>query len=88
MIPRHLHSLFWDTNLGTFDPAAHPAYTIARVLEYGRDEDVAWLASTFSREEIRSVLRSDARLTRRSATFWALVCGLPTEDVAALNTPH
>ena len=42
MVPKELHSLFWDTDLRVFDPAAHPDYTIFRVLEYGDERAVAW----------------------------------------------
>ncbi len=85
MIPNHLRPLFWDTNLENFDPTAHPRYTIERVLEHGEEEDVAWLIRVFTTEQIRDVLRTDRRLTPRSANFWALVFHLPTREVAALQ---
>ena len=84
MLPSHLSSLFWDTNLHDFDPVAHPRYTIERVLEYGDEPDVAWLTRVFTREQIQDVLRTDRRLSPRSATFWALVFDLPPGEVAAL----
>ncbi len=85
MIPKHLRSLFWDTNLENFDPAAYPIYTIERVLEHGDEDDVAWLLSIFAREQIRDVLRTDLRLSPRSANFWALVFDVPAPEVAALR---
>lgn len=85
MTVSHLQSLFWDVNVATFDPAAHPRYTIERVLEHGEDEDVAWLTGLFTTDEIRDVLRTDHRLSPRSANFWALVFKLPASDVAALH---
>jgi len=84
-IPAHLHPLFWDTRVDDFDPKAHPRYTIARVLERGEEEDVAWLARTFPESEIQDVLRTDRRLSPRSATFWALVFHVPASEVAALQ---
>ena len=33
MIPGHLQTLFWDTNLGTFNPEEYPDCGIFRVLE-------------------------------------------------------
>jgi hypothetical protein len=86
MIPQHLRLLFWDTNLGSFDPAAYPVYTIERVLEYGDEEAVAWLRRTFTHEQMVDVLRTDRRLTPLSANFWALILGVPSQDVAALAT--
>ncbi|MGA2570055.1 MAG: hypothetical protein ABSF23_06010 [Terracidiphilus sp.] len=85
MIPSNLQAIFWDTDLATFAPEAHPDYTILRVLEYGDEEAVAWLRHTFAEAEIRRVLRTERRLTEKSATFWALVYGIPSGEVAALN---
>jgi len=85
MIPSNLQTLFWDTNLATFDPAAYPDYTIFRILEHGDEPAVAWLRQTFSEAEIRRVLCTERRLSRKSANFWALVYGVPPNEVAALN---
>lgn len=85
MIQNHLRSLFWDANLDDFDPTAHPRYTIERVLEHGEEQDVTWLTRVFTTEQIQEVLRTDRRLSPRSANFWALVFNLPTREVAALQ---
>ena len=85
MIPQYLHALFWDTNLDNFDPLAFPAYTIGRILEFGDQDAIAWLKATFSEAQIVEVVRTERRLSRRSANFWALVYGLPPDQVAALK---
>jgi hypothetical protein len=85
MIPSNLQALFWDTNLDTFIPEAYPDYTIFRVLELGDQTAISWLRGTFSETEICRVLRTERRLTEKSATFWALVYGVPSREVAALN---
>jgi hypothetical protein len=77
--------LFWDTNLESFNPVSYPACTIARVLEFGDDKAVAWLRDTFSETQIVEVLRTERRLTRKSANFWALIYHIPSEEVAALR---
>jgi hypothetical protein len=86
MVPNELQTLFWDTNLHDFDPTAYPDYTIFRVLEYGDVAAFDWLGRTFADAEIRRVLRNERRLSPKSATFWALVYGLSTDEVAALQT--
>jgi hypothetical protein len=86
MIPSNLHALFWDTNLDTFTPEAYPDYTILRVLELGDEAAVRWLRQTFSEAEIRRVLKTELRLSEKSATFWALVYKVPSREVAALST--
>ena len=85
MTPQHLRLIFWDTNLESFDPAEYPVYTIERVLEYGDEAAVAWLRRTFTEEQIVDVLRTGRHLTPLSANFWALLFGLPAQEVAALR---
>ena len=85
MIPQYLASLFWDTNLDSFDPLAFPDYTIARILEYGDRDAITWLKETFAEAQIVDVLRTERRLSRRSANFWALMYGIPVNQVAALK---
>jgi hypothetical protein len=85
MIPSYLQTIFWDTNLDTFTPEAYPDYTIFRVLEYGDEEAVTWMRRTFPESEVRRVLCTERRLSRRSANYWALVYGIPSREVAALD---
>lgn len=85
MIPQYLHTLFWDTNIDNFNPAEFPAYTVTRILEYGDQDAVAWLRRTFSEAQIVKVLRTERRLSRKSANFWALIYRIAPEDVAALK---
>jgi len=88
MIPSNLQALFWDTDLATFTPEAYPDYTIFRVLELGDEAAVNWLRKTFTEAEIRRVLKSERRLSEKSANFWALVFRVPSREVAALNRSH
>jgi hypothetical protein len=85
MIPSNLQALFWDADLATFTPEAYPDYTIFRVLELGDEAAVNWLRKTFAEAEIRRVLKSEQRLSEKSANFWALVYKIPSREVAALN---
>jgi len=85
MIPRHLLPLFWDVNLDNFDPKAYPEYAIGRVLELGDESAVKWLKETFSEADIKRVIATERRLSRKSANFWALVYGIAPNDVAALR---
>jgi hypothetical protein len=39
----------------------------------------------FSETRIVEVLRTERRLSRKSANFWALVYHLPSDEVAALK---
>lgn len=85
MIPQYLQTLFWDTNVDNFNPAEFPEYTVSRVLEYGDRDAVAWLRQTFPEAQIVKVLRTERRLSRKSANFWALIYRISPDDVAALK---
>lgn len=85
MIPESLRPLFWDVNPDQFNPYAWPDYTIGRVLELGDDAAIAWMKNSFTEDEIKRVIRSERRLTRRSANYWALVYRIPFEEIAALR---
>jgi hypothetical protein len=85
MIPAFLRPYFWDIDIESFDPQAHAEYTIERILELGDSKAVAWLQEQFSAEEIKNVIRTNRRLTAKSASFWALVYQIPTHDVTVLR---
>lgn len=85
MIPQSFRSLFWDINIETFDPVEFPQYTIARILEYGERGAIDWMRQTFPEVQIVSVIRTERRLSRKSANFWALIYGLSHNEVAALK---
>jgi hypothetical protein len=87
VIPQHLHQFFWDIDPTRFDPNEFPQYTIARLLELGDQAAIEWLRGSFSQELIRQVICAERRLSRRSANYWALVYGIPREQVAALQQP-
>ena len=84
MIPDELRPFFWEVNGESFDPVAFPQYTIWRILELGTDAAVAWMKQTFAEQEIKQVIREERRLSPRSANYWALIYGIPSEEVAAL----
>ncbi len=84
-VPKNIAHLFWDVNIETFDPLAYPHYTISRVLEFGDEEAATWIRELFSEAEIKSVIKSDQRLSPKSANFWAIMFGIPFGEVAALK---
>jgi len=84
MIPKELSSFFWDVDADSFDPQQYKSYMISRILELGTEPAVSWMKTTFTEDEIKRVIREEGRLSPRSANFWALVYGVPIEEVAAL----
>ena len=77
--------MFWDIRVADFDPKLYPDYTIARILELGNPEAVSWLQQVFTEEEIIKTIRSERRLSPKSANYWALIYRIPAEEVAALR---
>jgi hypothetical protein len=86
MLPQHLQPLFWDVNLENFNPSAYPDYTIARILELGDENAVKWMKETFAEADIKRVIATEPRLSKRSANFWALIYGIAPDHVAALRS--
>jgi hypothetical protein len=84
MSPQEIRAFFWDVNPETFDPLSYPRYAIGRILEFGDQRAVVWMKEVFSEAQIRDVIRTERRLSRRSANFWALVYGIPRDEVQAL----
>jgi hypothetical protein len=85
MIPKHLETFFWDVRVADFNPKLYPEYTIARILELGNAEAISWLRQNFTEQEIVKTVRADRRLSPKSATYWALIYGIPAAEVAALR---
>ena len=85
MIPKHLNPVFWDVDLDNFDPASYPDHTIARVLEIGDEKAVKWMKENFAEADIKRVIATERRLSRKSANYWALVYHMAPENVAALR---
>ncbi len=84
-IPKYIQHLFWDINVETFDPLEYPEYTISRVLEFGDEEAAIWIKGLFLESEIKKVIRSDKRLSPKSANFWAIIFGIPIGEISALK---
>ena len=84
-IPKNIQHFFWDIEVETFNPLEYPEYTISRVLEFGNEESAAWIKELFKESEIKKVIRSDKRLSPKSANYWALMFCIPLAEIAALK---
>jgi len=87
MVPSPLtRRYFQDVDPSSIDPVTHATFVIERLLELGDEAAIAWLRSTFTQEQVLDVLRTDRNLTPLSANFWAILYGIPANDVVALRT--
>ncbi len=84
-IPQNVQHLFWDINIDTFNPIDYPEYTISRVLEFGDEVAATWIKEVFSESVIKQVIKSDRKLSPKSANFWAIKFGIPLGEIASLK---
>jgi hypothetical protein len=84
-IPKNIQHLFWDIEIEKFHPLDFPEYTISRVLEFGDEESNTWMKELFSESLIKKVLKTDKRLSPKSANYWALMFCIPLGEIAALK---
>jgi len=61
-------TLFWDVK--ELDDSKHSTYIIERVLEHGTGEAVTKLLQYYPVEEIKEVVASSRRITKKTALFW------------------
>jgi len=84
-LPEFLRPLFWDTDFDRLRVPGHERYIIERVLEYGDDPAIRWLWRTFGHIAIADIVRRSRKLSRNTATLWALVLDIPHEQVRCLS---
>lgn len=84
-LPGFLEEYFWDVKFEELDLSKWRIFIIKRILEYGNDKAVDWMQKTFKRSEIKEVLCNYRGYSKKSANFWALVLGIPEEEVLCLK---
>lgn len=67
--------LFWDTDPTRLDLQENKRFIIERTLELGDEKAVSWLFATYSRNDVKQVLRKSRGLSPKSARYWSLMLG-------------
>jgi hypothetical protein len=80
-LPEMLRPLFWDAEWSAVDFDRNRTAVIERILNLGNEAQLAWLRRTVSLDEIRSVVASSRRLSRKTARCWQNFFGLREEDM-------
>ncbi|MBI4653933.1 MAG: hypothetical protein HY752_02940 [Nitrospirae bacterium] len=62
-------NLFWDVDLEFLSPERDWFFIIERVLEFGDIQDFEWLLSTFSKEQLKLVIKLSRILSPRTLSF-------------------
>ncbi len=84
-IPKFLKSYFWDIQFEKLDFKKRKTFILKRILNEGNDKAIAWMFKTFKRKDMRDVLSHFRGFSKRSANYWALILGIPTEEVPCLR---
>lgn len=73
MSPLERKSLFWDTDVEKLDVKKDAKYIIERVLDFGRDVDVRWVWSTYSKSLLKEVVDNSRSLREKTKALWTLI---------------
>ncbi len=71
-LPESVNVLLWDLDLGTIDPVVDADAILARVLEYGRLDDVRWLLRFYGEDRVRAFFEGAPHplISDRTRAFW------------------
>lgn len=87
-LPDFLKKYFWDVDFEKLNAYQYPYFVIERILEYGDDKAIKWLLKYFKKSEIKKVLLKRRNVTPRSANYWALILGLPKNQILCLKKQY
>ena len=66
-------SLFWDVDPKKINPKRHAKYIIERILDFGNDREVRWMAKTYHPMLIKKTLKTSRVLHRKSKVLWSAI---------------
>jgi hypothetical protein len=71
-LPDSVNALLWDLDLATLDAVADADAILARVLEYGRLDDVRWLLRFYGEDRVRAFFEGVPHpiVGERTRAFW------------------
>lgn len=79
--PKSLKSLFWDIEFEDLDIQRHKTFIITRLLNFGDQDCIKWLFNTYSKEEIKDVVKNSRSLLKKPARFWQLYFNLKEDEM-------
>jgi hypothetical protein len=65
--------LFWDVDPKTIDLKKNAQYVIERILDFGDDREVRWMAHHYPLATIKSIIRKSRVVHDKSKNLWSLV---------------
>ncbi len=70
---RFRRALFWDADPKAIDARRHARYIIERILDFGDEDEIRWVARTYSRKLIKDTIARSRVLHEKSRSLWKLV---------------
>ena len=80
-LPDMLRPLFWDADWEALDFDINRTVVIERILNFGDEKQLKWLLSVTAPGEIRAVVATSRRLSRKTARCWQNYFGLREEEM-------
>ncbi len=73
-VPQSMCWLFWDVEPERLDTETNKHYIFARVLEFGRLEDVRWLLARYELSEIHAFFKEvgHTEISEKTRVFWKI----------------
>jgi len=87
-LPEFLRKYFWDADFAKINPEKYPYYFIERILEYGDMAAVKWMMENFEISEIKETLLRKKGISRKSASYWALMFNIPENKILCLKKSY
>jgi hypothetical protein len=82
-LPESLRPLFWDYDFEQLGWPEHRDFVIARILQNGGDDAIAWLHEVVGDTELARWLRErrGRGLDPRQMRYWQVILDLPAQEV-------
>jgi len=80
-------SLFWDTDPSKIDKEKNKEYIVSRILESGDIKDVNWVRVNYNLEEIKKIIATTGRISKKTAFSWKNVLDIK-EEIRCLSSQY
>lgn len=87
-INENIRRFFWDVDPVGLNLKKNSGYIIARILEFGDTEAIAWLFRTYNKKIIRGVLINQRGFSRRTANFWSKILDIDKNEIQCLKKSY
>lgn len=83
-----IRKYFWDADPDALDYNRHYFWIIERLLEFGGDNEVAFLFDRYGSEEIKEVIRKSRVLSQRTVNYWCIILNMKREDTFCFSMQY